>query len=352
MSLEIKNLQVKLNKKTILHNLQLEIEDGEYIALLGPSGSGKTTLLKNLSGLLETDQGQVLLDGKDYTDIPAYKRPIAVVFQDMRLFPHYTVFENIAFPLKFTSLSKQEVKDKILHLLKEVQLEGYADSAIQNLSGGQQQRVALARALAMDPKLLLLDEPFSGLDEPLRREMGQLVYRLHKEKGLTTLLITHDKREAIEFADRIAFLHQGHLVQVGSVKEMVDQPKDEYLASFFGKMNELNGRIEEGIFYSDQLDWVFKLNQTSLEGSVKLMVRPAKIKLFSHDLSEPEAIQCAARIEKISRFPDIVECLLRLEDDLYWTASMSHHEFEALSVESGSLVHIFIQPKNIKLFPK
>lgn len=352
MSLEINNLQVKLNHKTILHDIQLQIEKGEYIALLGPSGSGKTTLLKNLSGLLDADHGQIFLDGKEYTKVPAYKRPIAVVFQDMRLFPHYTVFENIAFPLKFSKMSQSEVREKVLRLLQEVQLQGYADSAIQNLSGGQQQRVALARALAMDPKLLLLDEPFSGLDEPLRREMGQLVYRLHKEKGLTTLLITHDKREAIEFADRIAFLHKGHLVQVGSVEEMVDQPKDEYLASFFGKMNELSGQIEEGIFYSDQLDWVFKLNQTSLEGPVKLMVRPAKIKLFSHDLSEPEAIQGVARIEKISRFPDIVECLLRLEDDLNWTASMSHHEFEALSVESGSLVHILIQPQSIKLFSK
>lgn len=314
MTLAIKQLNVKLNKQPILKNVSLNVSKGEYLALLGPSGSGKTTLLKTIAGLVEMVGGQIELNGQDLSQLPPNKRPISVVFQDMRLFPHFNVFENVAFSLRLKKMNKSKIKDRVAKILADVQLLGYENYPIQSLSGGQQQRVALARGLAMSPQLLLLDEPFSGLDEPLRREMGQLISELHHNKDLTTILVTHDKREAIEFADRIAFMQNGEILQTDYAENIYNCPHSTYIANFFGKINHFNGKIKTGTLsilghqisdFSDQF-----------EGEVKLMIRPSKVELLEEkiQLEGQEEIICRGRLTKLIRYPEFQEAVLELDE--------------------------------------
>lgn len=211
MGLMIDKLNVKLQKDEILNQVSLEIYDGEFVSLLGPSGCGKTTLLKSIAGLLEVESGDIRLDGVSLNDVPPEKRGTVVVFQDLRLFPHLTVEKNIMFPMELRKVPKEVQKKTVKKLLEDVQLSGFEQRKIRQMSGGQQQRVALARALAANPKVLLLDEPFSGLDEELRVEMAALVKKLHDEWKITTILVTHDKREALQLSDRIVTMSNGEI---------------------------------------------------------------------------------------------------------------------------------------------
>ena len=212
MGLSIDKLEVKLQKDEILHEISLEIKEGEFISLLGPSGCGKTTLLKSIAGLLEISSGEMWLNGESITETPPEKRGTVIVFQDLRLFPHMTVEKNITFPMELKKVPKDVQKATVKKLLEAVQLPGFENRKIRQMSGGQMQRVALARALAANPKVLLLDEPFSGLDEELRVEMAALVKRLHEEWKITTILVTHDRREALQLSDRIALMGEGKII--------------------------------------------------------------------------------------------------------------------------------------------
>lgn len=213
MSVCINNLTVIMQKEIILDNIDLEIEDGEFLALIGPSGGGKSTLLKSIAGLQEIASGTILIDGKDMTQMPPEKRGAVIVFQDLRLFPHMTVARNVGFALEVKGLSKSEREKSVAKLLAEVQLSGLEKRRVREISGGQAQRVALARALAAEPKVLLLDEPFSSLDENLRKEMGDLVRRLHDNHGFSTIMVTHDQAEALALGDRVSIMHTGHLTE-------------------------------------------------------------------------------------------------------------------------------------------
>ena len=201
--LSIKNLSVELNKNMILDNFSLGINDGEFVSIVGPSGSGKSTLLKTIAGINPVKDGIIELDGRMINDEPAHKRGAVIVFQDMRLFPHMNVNENVTYPLKLKGMSKAERMKTATKLLSDVQLDGLEDRKVNQLSGGQQQRVALARALAAEPKLLLLDEPFSALDENLREDMRQLIASLHQKFHMTTIMVTHDLHEAESMSDRV-----------------------------------------------------------------------------------------------------------------------------------------------------
>lgn len=237
MSLRIENLNVAFGETKVLHDLCLDIADGEFISLLGASGCGKSTLLKSIAGLLEAGTGKVLIDGKEMNGIQPQKRGTVIVFQDLRLFPHMTAGKNIAFPMRIRGVQKERQKETVSRLLGQVQLTGYEDRKIREMSGGQMQRVALARALAADPRLLLLDEPFSGLDERLRAEMGELVRKLHRENGLTTVLVTHDKQEALKFSDRIALMSGGRIIQYDTPRNIFRHPINREVAEYFGRMN-------------------------------------------------------------------------------------------------------------------
>ena len=235
MELIIDNLKVNLQKEEILHGINLKIEDGSFVSLLGASGCGKTTLLKSIAGLLETASGDILMNGESIVKLPPERRGTIIVFQDLRLFPHMTVEENICFPMELQKVPKKKQKETVAKLLESVRLAGYEKRKIRRLSGGQRQRVALARALAANPKVLLLDEPFSGLDEQLRLEMGELVKRLHKEWKITTVLVTHDKKEALQLSDKIALMSGGNVLQFDIPENIVAHPASKEVEEYFGK---------------------------------------------------------------------------------------------------------------------
>ena len=221
----------------VLLPLDLEIHAGELFFLLGPSGCGKSTLLRIIAGLLEPSEGKIFFDDTDITAVPPEKRKAAMVFQNYALWPHLTVFENVAFGLRAARLPEKEIREKVNDALKLVRMEEFASRKIPSLSGGQQQRVALARAVAVSPRVLLLDEPLSNLDAKLRDEMRMEISRVCKERSLTAIYVTHDRREALSMGDRIALLDKGVIQQIGSPVEIYRRPRNRFAAAFLGGVN-------------------------------------------------------------------------------------------------------------------
>ena len=246
--LSCENLELELEKKKILKDISLEVRSGEILALLGESGCGKSSLLKAMLGLYPLAKGKIFFQGKEIQNLPSHKRGISVVFQDLRLFPHLNVGENVGFSLELQKVPKAERKKRVEELLKLVQLEGYEERRIDSLSGGQMQRVAIARALAMNENILFLDEPFSALDPNLRREMGDFLLELQKQENLTVVLVTHDQEEALGLAHRIALMKDGEILQVDEGEKLYYAPVNEYVARFMGKGNSVLGRVENGVF--------------------------------------------------------------------------------------------------------
>ena len=246
--LSCEKVELELDKKKILKDISLEVRSGEILALLGESGCGKSSLLKAMLGLYPLSKGKIFFQGKEIQILPSHRRGISVVFQDLRLFPHLNVGENVGFSLELQKVPKAERKKRVEELLKLVQLEGYSERRIDSLSGGQMQRVAIARALAMNEKLLFLDEPFSALDPNLRREMGDFLLELQRKENLTVVLVTHDQEEALRLAHRIALMKDGEILQVDEGEKLYYAPVNEYVARFMGKGNSILGRVENGVF--------------------------------------------------------------------------------------------------------
>ena len=270
MKLEIRDLTAGYDHDVILKDFSLSIEEGEFLSLLGPSGCGKSTLLKTIAGIVPVRKGSVLLDGQDITNLPIHKRGTTVLFQDMRLFPHKSVAENVEFPLKMQGIPKAERRKTAEALLEKVQLSGYGDRRPMELSGGQQQRVALARALAAKPKLLLLDEPFSALDENLREDMRALVLQLKEEFRMTVILVTHDREEALSMSDRVALMFGGNLIQTGSPKAVYTRPASRQAADYFGNCVYICGQVEKGSFTAPGISCAANV----ADGSYDIMLRP------------------------------------------------------------------------------
>ncbi|MBI5924431.1 MAG: sulfate ABC transporter ATP-binding protein [Aquabacterium sp.] len=246
MSIEVKNLVKRFGSVTVCDQLNLNIPSGELVALLGPSGSGKTSLLRIIAGLETPDSGSVLFNGEDATHVAVRERQVGFVFQHYALFGHMTIFENVAFGLrvrpKDTRPSDAQIKAKVTELLKLVQLDWIADRYPHQLSGGQRQRIALARALAVEPKVLLLDEPFGALDAKVRKELRRWLRRLHDEMHITSVFVTHDQEEAMEVADRIVVMNQGRIEQEGTPDEVYDHPATPFVLQFLGDVNLFHGR--------------------------------------------------------------------------------------------------------------
>jgi len=246
MSIEVKNLVKRFGSVTVCDQLNLNIPSGELVALLGPSGSGKTSLLRIIAGLETPDGGSVLFNGEDATHVAVRERQVGFVFQHYALFGHMTIFENVAFGLrvrpKETRPSEAQIKAKVTDLLKLVQLDWIADRYPHQLSGGQRQRIALARALAVEPKVLLLDEPFGALDAKVRKELRRWLRRLHDEMHITSVFVTHDQEEAMEVADRIVVMNQGRIEQEGTPDQVYDHPATPFVLQFLGDVNLFHGR--------------------------------------------------------------------------------------------------------------
>jgi sulfate transport system ATP-binding protein len=246
MSIEVRNLNKRFGATVVCDNLNLDIPDGELVALLGPSGSGKTSLLRIIAGLEVPDSGSVLFHGQDATHTDVRERQVGFVFQHYALFPQMSIFENVAFGLrvrpKATRPSEKDIRDKVTALLKLVQLDWVAERYPHQLSGGQRQRIALARALAVEPRVLLLDEPFGALDAKVRKELRRWLRRLHDEMHVTSVFVTHDQDEAMEVADRIVVMNQGRIEQVGSPDAVYDRPATPFVLQFLGDVNLFHGR--------------------------------------------------------------------------------------------------------------
>lgn len=248
MGIAIKSVKKSFEKVSVLKDVSLEIHSGELMALLGPSGSGKTTLLRIIAGLDSADSGVILFNGEDIGPVSVRDRHVGFVFQHYALFPHMTVFDNIAFGLRVKPrrerLSSSEIHEKVMGLLNLIQLDQMASRYPSQLSGGQRQRVALARALAIEPKILLLDEPFGALDAKVRKELRQWLRRLHQELKMTTVFVTHDVEEALEVSDRVAVMQGGVLEQVGTPSEVYHSPNSPFVYRFLGQVNVFHGRLD------------------------------------------------------------------------------------------------------------
>jgi spermidine/putrescine transport system ATP-binding protein len=237
------NVSKSFDDFTALNNVSLEIKKGEFFSLLGPSGCGKTTLLRIIAGFESPDTGIVTFDGSDVLPLPPNRRQANTVFQNYALFPHLSVFENVAFPLRIKKTEKSKIDDKVKEYLKLVQLEAHANKKTNQLSGGQKQRVAIARALINEPRVLLLDEPLSALDAKLRQHMLIELDQIHDKIGITFIYVTHDQQEALSVSDRIAVMNQGNVLQVGTPHEIYESPATGFVAKFIGETNLFDGEI-------------------------------------------------------------------------------------------------------------
>ena len=280
-SIEIKNISKSFDGKKVLNNVSFSLKEGEFMSLLGPSGCGKSTTLKVIAGILDPDEGDILFEGNSMLKVPIEKRGAIIVFQDYLLFPHMTVKENIEFGLKMSKVNKKIREEKVRDIIDLIQLKGYENMYPKGLSGGQKQRVAIARAVAVEPKLLLLDEPFSNLDIRLKDSMREFVTDIQKKLNISTILVTHDKEEALMMSDNIAVMLEGTIRQYGLPYELYESPASKEVADYFGEKNYLSGEIKEGTF-KNQLG-EFKTS-SKREGKVLAMVPPEKIKIVPNGL--------------------------------------------------------------------
>src|SRR5690606_37436001 len=241
--LSLRGITNRFDGKTVLGDIDLDIHDGEFITLLGPSGCGKTTLLRMLAGFETPDEGSIRLDGQDIVALAPNQRPLNTVFQNYALFPHMTVFQNVAYGLRMEKCPAEDIRTRVEQMLAMVQLSDFAARKPHQLSGGQQQRVAIARAVIKRPRVLLLDEPLSALDFKLRKTMQLELKRIQRELGITFVFVTHDQEEALSMSDRVVVLNQGHIEQLGTPREVYERPASLFVAHFVGEANLLPGEI-------------------------------------------------------------------------------------------------------------
>ena len=276
--IEFRNIVKSFDSQVVLKGINLDIYENEFVTLLGPSGCGKTTLLRILGGFLEADEGSVIFDGEEISNKPPYERELNTVFQKYALFPHLSVYENIAFGLKIKKVGKDIIDQKVMKMLKLIGLEGFENKNTTLLSGGQQRRVAIARALVNEPKVLLLDEPLAALDLKLRKEMQYELKRIQQEVGITFIFVTHDQEEALTMSDKIVVMKNGEIQQIGSPQDIYNEPANRFVANFIGESNILSGTMiddykvmfDDIVF--DCVDYGFKKNE-----KVDVVIRPEDI---------------------------------------------------------------------------
>ena len=293
MSIQVKNIEKHFGAFHALNNISLDFPDGQLVALLGPSGCGKTTLLRIIAGLESADGGQVILEGEDATNVHVREREVGFVFQHYALFRHMTVFDNIAFDLRVrpraTRPSEAEIKKRVTRLLDLVQLGFLADRYPAQLSGGQRQRIALARALAVEPRVLLLDEPFGALDAKVRKELRRWLRTLHDELHITSIFVTHDQEEALEVADQIIVMNKGNVEQIGSPREVYEKPATPFVFDFLGQANRFEGQNNAGTIQIGEDRIQLDSLRNAPSGDVIAFARPDELRI--HAQPQDNAIQ-------------------------------------------------------------
>lgn len=346
MSIEVKGLKKQFGTFQALDNVSLDFPTGELVALLGPSGCGKTTLLRIIAGLEFPDSGSVLFHGEDATDVHVRERNVGFVFQHYALFRHMTVFDNVAFGLtvrpRASRPSKEDISRRVHELLQLVQLDWLADRYPDQLSGGQRQRIALARALAVEPRVLLLDEPFGALDAKVRKDLRRWLRRLHDELHVTSIFVTHDQEEAMEVADRIVVINQGRIEQIGTPEEIYNQPASAFVYEFIGHVNRFEGRGGNGWAEVNGL----RLPAPDISGSqsnVTAFVRPHDIDLHS----ESGDGRLAAKVRSILSIGSVVRLELVGADGKSFEVELPRQQFpKGLAVGDA----VYAQPRDVRFF--
>ena len=308
MSIVVREITKRFGRFTALENVSLDVPTGSLTALLGPSGSGKSTLLRVVAGLEKPDGGEVLIAEEDVTAAAPQRRGVGFVFQHYAAFKHMTVYENVAFGLRIRRRPRPEVRSRVAELLRLVQLEGFAERYPAQLSGGQRQRMGLARALAVDPKVLLLDEPFGALDARVRKELRAWLRRLHDETHTTTVIVTHDQEEAMEVADHVALMNAGRIEQVGPPRELYERPANEFVMSFVGPINRVGDAF----------------------------IRPHDLELRS----EPNGSTQEAMVERLVHLGFEVRVELVRDDGQHLLVQLTQDETEQLELERGRIVYV------------
>ncbi len=339
--IELKNITKAFDGETILDNISLDIHDNEFMTLLGPSGCGKTTTLRIIGGFEYPDQGDVIFMGDKINHVPPHKRNVNTVFQRYALFPHLSVFENVAFPLRERKVPKAEIKEKVEKMLKMVMLTGFENRRVTQLSGGQQQRVAIARALVNEPKVLLLDEPLGALDLKLRKDMQQELKKIQKNTGITFIFVTHDQEEALSMSDTIVVMSEGKIQQIGTPTDIYNEPVNAFVADFIGESNIVDGVMldDYSVRFEGQtfkcLDKGFAKNEP-----VDVVIRPEDV-----DLVPAEQGQIQGTVTTVTFMGVHNEAIVDI-DGFKWMIQTTD------PVEEGAHVGITLEPDAIHIMKK
>ena len=350
MSIEVRHINKRFGNFTALDDVSLDFPDGALTALLGPSGCGKTTLLRIIAGLEQADSGQVLLDREDASARHVRERQVGFVFQHYVLFRHMTVFENIAFGLRIKPRrvrpSDAQIKEKVMKLLDLVQLDWLAERYPSQLSGGQRQRIALARALAIEPRVLLLDEPFGALDAKVRKELRRWLRRLHDELNVTSVFVTHDQEEALEVADQVVLMNKGHVEQLGPPDEVYNRPASPFVYGFLGNVNLFHGRLHEGVLDAGgaRFDAPAHADACDLRGIG--YVRPHELEI---ERAGPGAQGIVGRLRHAHAIGPLAQLELERDDNQEIVeALISNEQFAALRLRKGE--RLMVRPKRLEVF--
>jgi len=347
-----RNVSLAFGATRVLENVSVAIEPGELFALLGPSGSGKSTLLRLIAGFLQPGSGTIEVGGVDITPVAPWERDIGMVFQNYALWPHMTVWQNVAFGLEERKLPRATVEEKVAAALDLVGLKDFGARRPGQLSGGQQQRVALARTIAIEPKVLLLDEPLSNLDAKLRIHMRTELLALQRKLGVTTIFVTHDQEEALSIADRVAVLDQGVIQQVGTPMELYDSPANRFIANFVGTINLLQGTLEQAdgalVFRSQILGAIRFAAAAAQPGPAEIAIRPHAIHLAARDVAGDAGLVWAeGSVTQREFLGEFVRYTVKIgQTEL--TADQPHHTADP-GFAPGATVRVGINPAQVRL---
>jgi len=351
MNIELCNITKRFGRFTALDNVSLAVPSGDLMVILGPSGSGKTSLLRVIAGLEVPDEGVVKIGGEILPPWSVRARKVGFVFQHYALFRHMTVFENVAFGLRVIPRAarppRREIRERVLNLLSLVQIEKLTDRYPSQLSGGQRQRVALARAMAIEPKVLLLDEPFGALDAKVRRELRRWLRQLHDRLHITSVFVTHDQEEALEVADRLVIMRDGRVEQIGATEEVYNHPANPFVYDFLGNVNVFRARVENGRAYLGNM--AIQLPEGAQKaGTVKVYVRPHLLDVDKTVAGGEGYVK--ARVTYICPAGPRVKIELRSDEVPLLQVELSPERFHELRLEKGSEVYLI--PREMKIFPE
>ncbi|MBR5054789.1 MAG: polyamine ABC transporter ATP-binding protein [Bacteroidales bacterium] len=341
--IEIQNVSKSFGGKNVLKDINLYINQGEFLTLLGPSGCGKTTLLRMIAGFLQPDEGSILLDGKNLEGTSPYERPLNTVFQRYALFPHLDVYDNIAFGLKLKKVPQEEIDKRVRRVLKLVAMSDYEDRDVETLSGGQQQRIAIARAIVNQPKVLLLDEPLAALDLKMRKDMQIELKEMHKQLGITFIYVTHDQEEALTLSDTVVVMNEGRIQQIGTPTDIYNEPVNSFVADFIGESNILNGtmiRDRKVSFIGHDFDCVDEGFGENVP--VDVVVRPEDI-YFTND---PAKTQFTAKVKSCTFKGVHYEMFV----DSDTGNELMIQDYDPYPVDS--IVNLYIEPDDIQVMKK